>query len=100
LKKASFETSFSNQFLGLIGARVVETRRLSSYGSPAFQAVGQLQSHHGVERDVVHPRLEPELVKLIPRGLSLDHHGVALQVEFERQILKPVFHLIGFRLWV
>jgi hypothetical protein len=25
---------------------------------------------------------------------------VALQVEFERQILKPVFHLIGFRLWV
>ena len=28
------------------------------------------------------------------------HRGVALQVEFERQILKPVFHLIGFRLWV
>ena len=27
-------------------------------------------------------------------------HRVALQVEFERQILKPVFHLIGFRLWV
>jgi hypothetical protein len=26
--------------------------------------------------------------------------GVALQVEFERQILKPVFHLIGYRLWV
>jgi hypothetical protein len=26
--------------------------------------------------------------------------AVALQVEFERQILKPVFHLIGFRLWV
>jgi hypothetical protein len=25
---------------------------------------------------------------------------VALQVEFEKQILKPVFHLIGFRLWV
>jgi hypothetical protein len=25
---------------------------------------------------------------------------VALQVAFERQILKPVFHLIGFRLWV
>jgi hypothetical protein len=29
-----------------------------------------------------------------------DTLGVALQVEFERQILKPVFHLIGFRLWV
>jgi hypothetical protein len=26
--------------------------------------------------------------------------GVALQVEFERQILKPVFQLMGFRLWV
>jgi hypothetical protein len=26
--------------------------------------------------------------------------SVALQVAFERQILKPVFHLIGFRLWV
>jgi hypothetical protein len=26
------------------------------------------------------------------------HRSVALQVEFERQILKPVFHLIGFRL--
>jgi hypothetical protein len=27
-------------------------------------------------------------------------HVVVLQVAFERQILKPVFHLIGFRLWV
>jgi hypothetical protein len=27
-------------------------------------------------------------------------HFVALQVAFERQILKPVFHLIGYRLWV
>jgi hypothetical protein len=26
--------------------------------------------------------------------------GVALQVAFERQTLKPVFHLIGYRLWV
>jgi hypothetical protein len=26
--------------------------------------------------------------------------GVALQVAFERQTLKPVFQLIGFRLWV
>jgi hypothetical protein len=24
---------------------------------------------------------------------------VALQVAFERQTLKPVFHLIGYRLW-
>jgi hypothetical protein len=27
-------------------------------------------------------------------------HGVALQVAFERQTLKPVLHLIGYRLWV
>jgi hypothetical protein len=27
-------------------------------------------------------------------------HGVALQVAFERRILKPVFRLIGYRLWV
>jgi hypothetical protein len=27
-------------------------------------------------------------------------HAVALQVAFERQTLKPVFHLIGYRLWV
>jgi hypothetical protein len=27
-------------------------------------------------------------------------HGVALQVAFERQTLKPVFRLIGYRLWV
>jgi hypothetical protein len=34
------------------------------------------------------------------RGCVFDVREVALQVEFERQILKPVFHLIGFRLWV
>jgi hypothetical protein len=26
--------------------------------------------------------------------------GVALQVAFERQVLTPAFHLIGYRLWV
>ena len=31
------------------------------------------------------------------RDVTLD---VALQVAFERQTLKPVFHLIGYRLWV
>jgi hypothetical protein len=31
---------------------------------------------------------------------TLVARGVVLQVEFERQILKLVFHLIGFRLWV
>jgi hypothetical protein len=31
---------------------------------------------------------------------SISSLDVALQVEFERQTLKPVFRLIGFRLWV
>jgi hypothetical protein len=31
---------------------------------------------------------------------DVQHHGVALQVAFERRTLKPVFHLIGYRLWV
>jgi hypothetical protein len=34
-----------------------------------------------------------------PVGLSLTP-GVALQVAFERQTLKPVFQFIGYRLWV
>jgi hypothetical protein len=32
--------------------------------------------------------------------VARDGRGVALLVAFERQILKPVFHLIGDRLWV
>jgi hypothetical protein len=31
---------------------------------------------------------------------NVSGHGVALQVAFERQTLKPVFRLIGYRLWV
>jgi hypothetical protein len=37
-----------------------------------------------------------------PRGTrsrSRGARGVALQVAFERQTLKPAFHLIGYRLW-
>jgi hypothetical protein len=30
----------------------------------------------------------------------LIHSAAALQVAFERQTLKPVFHFIGYRLWV
>jgi hypothetical protein len=32
--------------------------------------------------------------------LGISFRAVALQVAFERQTLKPVFHLIGYRLWV
>jgi hypothetical protein len=46
----------------------------------------------------VQPNLAERLGQLISAApLARD---VALQVEFERQTLKPVFHLIGVRLWV
>jgi hypothetical protein len=62
--------------------------------------MGQLDStcrapprHHEV------PRLLQRLEHLHAVGVA-QHRGVALQVAFERQTLKPVFHLIGYRLWV
>jgi hypothetical protein len=49
----------------------------------------------------------PHLVR-IPRRVHVKQvpvqeplaRAVAVQVAFERQTLKPVFHLIGYRLWV
>jgi hypothetical protein len=41
-------------------------------------------------------RAEPAL----PRMICSDSLAVALQVAFERQNLKPAFHLICYRLWV
>jgi hypothetical protein len=68
-----------------------QTRRFPSYGR-------QLNS------TAVQPRrgAEEQAGVLALLGLEADAvpHGVALQVAFERQILKPVFHLIGYRLWV
>jgi hypothetical protein len=45
-------------------------------------------------------KLLTALQELVGRAVEDDPRGVALQAEFERQILKPGFHLIGFRLWV
>jgi hypothetical protein len=59
---------------------------LSSYGSTT--GFNLYRPHRGAQRRVL---------RLLLDVRRLD---VALQVEFERQILKPVFHLIGFRLWV
>jgi hypothetical protein len=43
----------------------------------------------------------PATSAIFPRMKTspLSHRAVALQVAFERQTLKPVFHLIGYRLW-
>ena len=62
-----------------------ETRRFSCLEIRCFQATGQL--------DWIQCVVQPAPPRRCGRG-------VALQVEFERQILKPVFHLIGYRLWV
>jgi hypothetical protein len=51
-----------------------------------------------LRRDVVFFVLSVAL--LLWQGGRGGKHVVALQVAFERQTLKPVFHLIGFRLWV
>jgi hypothetical protein len=37
---------------------------------------------------------------VVAHRLGAEVHDVALQAAFERQTLKPVFHLIGYRLWV
>jgi hypothetical protein len=43
----------------------------------------------------------PPLPLPLSRALALALvQVVAVQVAFERQNLKPVFHLIGYRLWV
>jgi predicted NBD/HSP70 family sugar kinase len=41
-----------------------------------------------------------ERAEVLPAHHEGAHHDVALQVAFERQTLKPVFHLIGYRLWI
>jgi hypothetical protein len=48
------------------------------------------------------PRRGPQhLGAYVARDLRqrVNHLDVALQVAFERQTLKPAFHLIGYRLW-
>ena len=42
----------------------------------------------------------PHLARVVEALGDAGDLGVALQVAFERQTLKPVFHLIGYRLWV
>jgi hypothetical protein len=42
----------------------------------------------------------PTVLGSVRNGTAAPFPAVALQVAFERQTLKPVFHLIGYRLWV
>ena len=64
-------------------------------------AMGQLDSN--VQRPTVLQHQHGEDLRghgRQPQAEVVVHRCVALQVEFERQNLKPVFHLIGYRLWV
>jgi hypothetical protein len=64
-------------------------------------AMGQLDSNvqrptaaqRGARQQLARHRVQQRRRVVRPRA-------VALQVAFERQTLKPVFHLIGYRLWV
>jgi hypothetical protein len=76
-----FESEVLKPGCHLIGSRFETGRAVSSYGS-------QLDSQ------LVQPLPVVEVAPLAGTP------GVALQVAFERQISKPVFHLIGYRLWV
>jgi hypothetical protein len=52
-------------------------------------------------RELREVRHAPErLQKVHERQVRAAVLVVALQVAFERQTLKPVFHFIGYRLWV
>jgi hypothetical protein len=56
------------------------------------------QPRKGRSPDTPHPR--PRIRRRGKRRRRTGTLLVALQVAFERQTLKPVFHLIGYRLWV
>jgi hypothetical protein len=47
-----------------------------------------------------HPSRAPAAPAAAAATASRRRRCVAVQVAFERHILKPVFHLIGYRLWV
>jgi hypothetical protein len=83
-------------------------RALSSNGSTAFTLYSPTTNPagRGAELHVEDDEEEEDEDEETPRaadaaeGPPLPNHAVALQpVAFERQILKPFFHLIGFRLW-
>jgi hypothetical protein len=87
--KANFETSK----ISTLNREI--TFKVPRVGSPgAFKRYGSSEFNWYSRPAVRFEQLEPKEVG------QADHRAVALQVAFERQTLKPVFHLIGYRLWV
>jgi hypothetical protein len=90
LKKQRLETSSSSSSLHGRKARV-ETRRFFSYGSAGFSLYSPHQSaveHSG-------PRVFDDCTQRRQEAAGDGARGVAVQVAFERQTLKPVFSLDG-----
>jgi hypothetical protein len=61
---------------------------------------GNLHSYTGAGLKTIKTEPKPGRVPGWVEQLCGAVHVVALQVAFERQTLKPVSHLIGYRLWV
>jgi hypothetical protein len=54
-----------------------------------------------IQRAAPHPGAPTDAAAaVVVAAAAVPVRDVALQVAFERQTLKPVFHLIGYRLWV
>jgi hypothetical protein len=91
----------------------LDSQQLVHAPPPRPRLGGVAQAHHRaplprrrLSGGGANPRAEGEHAGLgVVKRRRLQHsrargRGVALQVEFERQILKPAFHFIGYRLWV
>jgi hypothetical protein len=81
----------------VIGARV-ETRRLSAMGQGESTRLAPPHRSEQGKGGVAHAAAHLEEHARASEGDVF--RGVALQVELERQILKPGIYLIGYRLWV
>jgi hypothetical protein len=106
LKKQRFETKISHfSFKGWVtkpGALSSAMGKLdSSCAWGTLRANSQNTPHLALPADGERGHARALLRSV--RGLERERRGVrgvALQVEFERQILIPAFHFIGYRLWV
>jgi hypothetical protein len=87
--------------MGLKGYRLWVMGQLdSTRRAPPRRKVGTFHKlYFPVETSLDDSRYGVHGTNLTP-GSDTPYRGVALQVAFERQTLKPDFHLIGYRLWV
>jgi hypothetical protein len=85
--------------MGLKGFRLWDTGQMHSTCSAPPRASVVVALAHRDASQVAAAAAAAEEGAEFPSRRAPDR-CVALQVAFERQILKPVFHSIGYRLWV